>query len=49
MGSKHALAMGSFPLPSQRSFFENRSEGSVLFSGGAGDRESVDAQALMSS
>lgn len=34
MKSKHALATGSFLLPSQRSFFENRLEGSVLFIGG---------------
>lgn len=42
--AKHALATGSFPLLSQRSFFENRLEGSVLFIRGAGDGESVDAE-----
>lgn len=44
MSSKHVLATGSFPLVSQRSFFENRLEGSVLFIRGAGDCESVDAE-----
>lgn len=44
MRSKHALATGSFPLLFQRSFFENRLEGSVLFIRGAGDGESVDAE-----
>lgn len=33
MNYKHALAAGSFLLLSQRSFFENRLEGSVLFIG----------------
>lgn len=42
MRSEHVLATGSFLV--QRSFFEDRSEGSVLFIGGAGDCDSVDSE-----
>lgn len=44
MNAEYALAPGSFLLRSQRSHFENRLKGSVLFIRSAGGSESVDAE-----